>query len=50
MNTTITHPELVTALVKSGQDIIDSLTPEKAHVWHMSTLQLNSLSDFAACG
>lgn len=33
----ITHPELVAALVKPGQDIIDSLTPEKAHLWHMAS-------------
>lgn len=33
----ITHPELVAALVKPGQDIIDSLTPHKAHVWHMAS-------------
>jgi len=33
----ITHPELVAALVKPGQDIIDSLTPQKAHLWHMAS-------------
>lgn len=33
----ITHPQLVAALVKPGQAIIDSLTPEKAHLWHMAS-------------
>lgn len=33
----INHPELVAALVKPGQDIIDSLTPAKAHLWHMAS-------------
>lgn len=40
MNTSapsVTHPELVAALVKPGHDIIDSLTPEMAHLWHMAT-------------
>lgn len=32
----ITHPELVAKLVKPGQAIIDSLTPDKAHVLHMA--------------
>ncbi len=33
----VSHPELVAALVKPGQAIIDSLTPEKAHLWHMAS-------------
>jgi NTP pyrophosphatase (non-canonical NTP hydrolase) len=33
----ITHPELVAALAKPGQDIINDLTPLKAHCWHMSS-------------
>jgi len=28
---------MVSSLVKPGQDIIDSLTPEKANLWHMVT-------------
>src|SRR5436309_15555689 len=28
---------MVKTLAKPGQDIIDSLTPEKAHLWHMAT-------------
>ena len=31
------HSQLVLDLAKSGQDIIDSLTPNKAHLWHMAT-------------
>lgn len=31
------HEELVTNLTKSGIDIIDGLTPEMAHLWHMGT-------------
>jgi NTP pyrophosphatase (non-canonical NTP hydrolase) len=33
----ITHPELVTALVKPGAAIVEQLTPEMANLWHMST-------------
>ena len=33
----ITHSEMVATLVKPGQDIIDSLTPIKAHLWHMAS-------------
>jgi NTP pyrophosphatase (non-canonical NTP hydrolase) len=32
-----TYPELVAHLSKPGQDIINTLTPEKAHLWHMAT-------------
>lgn len=34
---TITHIDMVAKLVKPGQDIIDGLTPESAHLWHMGT-------------
>lgn len=37
MSTTLSHPQLVTALCKDGQEIIDSLTPLDAHLWHMSS-------------
>ena len=30
------HAEMVATLVKPGQDIIDSLTPEKANLLHMA--------------
>lgn len=33
----ITHSEMVAALVKPGDDIIVSLTPAKADLWHMAT-------------
>lgn len=33
----ISHPELVTALAKTGEAIIANLTPEAAHNWHMVT-------------
>lgn len=32
----ITHPEMVKTLAKSGQAIIDEITPNKAHVVHMA--------------
>ena len=31
------HADMVKNLSKDGQDIIDSLTPQKAHAWHMSS-------------
>ena len=34
---TITHPELVAKLAKPGQDIINELTPCKAHCFHMAS-------------
>lgn len=34
---TISHSEMVAVLVKPGEDIISSLTPEKADLWHMAT-------------
>ena len=33
---TIRFEDMVAALVKSGQDIIDTLTPEKMHTIHMA--------------
>lgn len=33
----ITHPELVQALMKPGADILASLTPEKADLWHAAS-------------
>ena len=36
MITTIRFESMVAALVKSGQDIIDTLTPEKMHTIHMA--------------
>ncbi len=33
----ISHPDMVKALVKDGEDIIVSLTPASAHAWHMAT-------------
>lgn len=33
----IVFEEMVTALAKPGQAIIDSLTPEKADLWHMAS-------------
>lgn len=34
---TITHPNLVAALAKPGDDILNSLTGEKTHAWHMAS-------------
>ena len=34
--TTITHPELVAALAKSGQAIMDEMTPQAMHCLHMA--------------
>lgn len=31
------HSELVKALVKPGVNILETLTPEKAELWHMGT-------------
>ena len=31
------YSEFVNALAKPGQDIINSLTPEKANLWHMAS-------------
>lgn len=33
----LTHPELVAALAKPGNDILASLTPEKVDMWHAAT-------------
>lgn len=37
MSEKITHSELVSALVKPGEDIVESLTPKHADLWHMGT-------------
>lgn len=37
MTNKITHAELVSALVKPGADIKQSLTPKNADLWHMAT-------------
>lgn len=37
MGKKIVHSEMVKALCKGGQDIIDSLTSKRAHIWHMAT-------------
>jgi hypothetical protein len=34
---TITHPELVVALVKPGSDIASFITPQEADLWHGAT-------------
>jgi NTP pyrophosphatase (non-canonical NTP hydrolase) len=31
------HTMMVNTLVKSGEEILASLTPEKCHLWHMAT-------------
>lgn len=49
----ITHPELVKALKKDGQAIIDDLTPEKADAWHMASGahgESGELLEGIACG
>lgn len=33
----IVYADMVTALAKPGQDILDSLTPEGCHLWHMAS-------------
>lgn len=32
------HPEMVRALSKPGEDIVKTLTPERAELWHAGTL------------
>jgi NTP pyrophosphatase (non-canonical NTP hydrolase) len=31
------HPDLVTALIKPGEEIVDEMTPEKANLWHLAS-------------
>lgn len=31
------YAEFVSCIAKTGEDIVDEMTPEKAHVWHMAT-------------
>lgn len=33
----VSHKDMVTSLVKPGEDILTSLTPEKCHIWHMAS-------------
>lgn len=33
----MTHSELVKALAKPGEDILESLTPGRCHAWHMAS-------------
>jgi hypothetical protein len=37
-NQRTSHQKMVTKLTKPGQDILDTLTPEKVNLWHMATL------------
>lgn len=32
----VTHPQMVHALVKPGQDVVDEMTPMKANIMHMA--------------
>jgi len=32
------HKKMVTSLMKSGEKILEGLTPDKAELWHMATL------------
>ena len=31
------HSLMVERLAKDGEDIVDSLTPQSAHLWHMAS-------------
>lgn len=37
MKTNITHEQMVALLGKDGTQIMATMTPEKAHLWHMAT-------------
>ncbi len=37
MTKSITHAEMVSTLVKSGAEILDTLTPAKANLWHLAS-------------
>lgn len=37
MKPPINHGVMVAALIKPGQDILDSLTPAKCNMWHMAS-------------
>jgi hypothetical protein len=42
---TLDFTKLVDGLSKDGQEIIDQLTPKKAHAWHMATGLANELNE-----
>lgn len=39
------HAEMVAALVKPGEAIIQSLTPLKAHLWHMTSCVMGEVAE-----
>jgi len=39
------HSEMVAALVKPGEAIIQSLTPLKAHLWHMASCVMGEVGE-----
>lgn len=41
----ITYSEMVRRLAKSGQSIVGSLSPVKAHVWHMSSCLMGEVGE-----
>lgn len=45
MNNFTNHSEMVAALVKPGEDIIKSLTPLKAHLWHMASCVMGEVGE-----
>lgn len=45
----MTHPALVTALAKDGQEIKDTLTPLDCHLWHMSSKLCSEAGELMDC-
>ena len=45
MNTTTRHQQMVTRLAKPGADIIASLTPAGAHLWHMASCIMGEVAE-----
>ncbi len=41
----MTHEELVKTLKKPGEQILETLTPEKADLWHMATLLVGEAAE-----
>lgn len=41
----MTHEELVEKLKKPGEQILESLTPEKVDLWHMATLLVGEAAE-----
>ena len=41
----MTHEELVAKLKKPGEQILESLTPEKVDLWHMATLLVGEAAE-----